>query len=76
MDPDGGARQRITQHGDGDVRASQPRWTPDGNAIVYVQTPGSGYPRRLAAMRRDCGGDSVVLQARALYTHPCLQPAP
>ena len=73
MNPNGTARQQITHNGS-EVRATQPRWTSDGHAIIYVQTTSSGYPRHIAAVRADGSDATVVLADRALYTHPSLQP--
>jgi Tol biopolymer transport system component len=76
MRPDGTSIGEITHYPDGGDRATQPRFTPDGKAIVYVHTGPSGTPRTPWAIRPDGTGNSPVFPpARPIYTHPALQPS-
>jgi Tol biopolymer transport system component len=74
MKPDGTGLRQLTHDGDGGPRATQPRWTRDGTAIVYVETGSGGFPRHISAIRPDGTDDASVLAERDLYTHPTLQP--
>jgi Tol biopolymer transport system component len=74
MRPDGTGRHALTRNGDGGPRATQPRWTPDARGVLYVQTGPSGQPRHVHAVSAHGDHDVAVLTARAVYTHPVLQP--
>lgn len=74
MRPDGAGRHALTHNGNGGPRATQPRWTPDGRGILYVRTGPSGQPRHIHVVSAQGRHDVAVLTARAVYTHPVLQP--
>jgi Tol biopolymer transport system component len=76
MNPNGTGVQQLTHNGSNGPRATQPRWTPNGPAILYTQTGPSGLPRHIYTLLADGSNDSPVLTERSLYTHPDLQPAP
>jgi Tol biopolymer transport system component len=74
--PDGTGLRRLTNYGPNGPRATQPRWTPDGKAIVYTRTTQQHLPRHIYAINADGTGDTPVLTAKDIYTHPVLQPTP
>ena len=74
--PDGTGLRRLTAFGPNGPRATQPRWTPDGKAILYTRTTQTGHPRQIYAINADGAGDAPVLTAKPIYTHPILQPTP
>jgi Tol biopolymer transport system component len=76
MRPDGTGRHQITHNGEGGPRATQPRWTPDGRAILYVHSGASGQPRQIYVTSPGGSRDEPVLTQRSLYTHPEMQPDP
>ena len=76
MATDGTDQQLITDYGDSGPRATQPRWTPDGTAIVYIRTNQDGQPRTIYAMSPDGTDDGPVAATKPVYTHPVLQPSP
>jgi Tol biopolymer transport system component len=70
--PDGTGLRRLTAFGSNGPRATQPRWTPDGTAILYTRTTQSGLPRQIYAITRDGRTDAPVATARAsTRTRPC-----
>jgi TolB protein len=74
--PDGTGLRRLTAYGPNGPRATQPRWTPDGKAILYTRTTQTGSPRHIYAINSDGTGGAPVLTAKPIYTHPILQPTP
>ena len=74
--PDGTGLRRLTDYGADGPRATQPRWMPDGKAILYTRTTQTGQPRHIYAINADGTGDVPVLTAKPIYTHPILQPTP
>jgi len=74
--PNGTGLRRLTAYGPNGPRATQPRWTPDGKAILYTRTTQQGFPRHIYAINADGTGDTPVLTAKPIYTHPILQPTP
>lgn len=74
--PDGTGLRRLTAYGPNGPRATQPRWTPDAKAILYTRTTQQGFPRHIYAINADGTGDTLVLTAKPIYTHPILQPTP
>ena len=74
--PNGTGLRRLTAYGPNGPRATQPRWTPDGKAILYTRTNQEGFPRHIYAINADGTGDAPVLTAKPIYTHPILQPTP
>ena len=74
MTPDGTDARQLT-HLEGS-RATQPRWTPDGEAIIYTRVGAGGGPRHIWAIRHDGTEDSPLLTTRDISTSPVLQPTP
>jgi Tol biopolymer transport system component len=71
MHPDGSGMEQLTRYEGGSLRATQPRYTPDGKWIVFTAvTPSS---RSLWAMPAD-GGKPVVIATGGFYTHGTWQP--
>lgn len=69
--PDGSGLEQLTHNETADLRATQPRYTPDGSWIIYTAVrPNS---RSLWAIPAD-GGTPVVITAGGIYTHGTWQP--
>jgi Tol biopolymer transport system component len=75
MRPDGSGMHALTSYGPTGPRATQPRWTPDGHAILYTRLGQSELPRHIWAISADGSVDVPVLTSKSIYTHPVLQPA-
>jgi TolB protein len=76
MAADGTGQALLSHVGVDGARAAQPRWTPDGTAILYVRTTQEGQPRSIYQIDADGTGDRPVLTEKPVYTHPELQPTP
>jgi TolB protein len=74
MRPDGSGMHALTSYGPHGPRATQPRWTPDGNAILYTRLGQSQLPRHIWVISADGSIDVQVLTSKSIYTHPVLQP--
>jgi WD40 repeat protein len=74
IEPDGSGMQALTSYGEDGPRATQPRWTPDGKAILYTRVAQRGSPRHIWAIDRTGGKEVPVLTKETVYTHPVLQP--
>ena len=75
--PDGSDVQRLTDNGENDTRATQPRWTPDGSGIVYTQVEGAGFGTRTAAFLPLDGSESPWAGFDPIIaTHSTLRPIP
>lgn len=73
MRPDGSGIEQLTRYETEDLRATQPRYTPDGKWIVFTAaTPES---RGLWAIPA-AGGEPVVLAPGGVYTQGTWQPTP
>lgn len=75
--PDGGGLRALTKHGPTGPRAAHPRFTPDGEAILYVRAATRHWsqpPRHILALDLATGQDVPVLTKRDTYTRPVLQP--
>jgi dipeptidyl aminopeptidase/acylaminoacyl peptidase len=73
--PDGTGLNQLTAYGPEGPRATQPRWTPDGSAIVYTRTTQAGSPRTLWVISADGQTDQPVFaESGDIYTHPVVQP--
>lgn len=71
MHPDGTGLQQLS-HLPSAVRATEPRYTPDGAWILFVAV--NFYQRAIWAMPAEGGRRIVVADKDAIYTHPTLQP--
>jgi TolB protein len=77
MGSDGSELRQLTHFAAGTVRATQPRWKPDGSGILITRVDGDGtYPHRQMAV---IGPDGTELgwatgAAPLVGTHPTLQP--
>jgi TolB protein len=75
MRPDGSDIKALTSNGEDGPRATEPRWTPDGKAILYVRENYAGTRRSIWAIDHTGGKDGPVLTKEPnYYTHPVLQP--
>ena len=75
MRPDGSGINALTSNGEDGPRATEPRWTPDGKAILYVRETHAATHRSIWVIDRTGGTDAPVLTKEpTYYTHPVLQP--
>jgi len=73
MHPDGSGMEQLTHYATEELRATQPRYTPDGQWIVFTSvTPET---RSLWAIPA-AGGEPIVLAPGGIYTHGTWQPTP
>jgi Tol biopolymer transport system component len=73
MHPDGSGMERLTHYETEDLRATQPRYTPDGEWIVFTAvTPTSRSLWVIPA----AGGEPIVITPPGIYTHGTWQPTP
>jgi Tol biopolymer transport system component len=73
--PDGSGVKQLTTFGDHDTRATQPRWAPDGSAIVFTRVDGGGFGTRRTGYIRADGTDLQFLLPEAISaTHAQLRP--
>jgi len=71
MHPDGSGTEQLTHNDTADLRATQPRYTPDGEWIIFTSvTPSS---RSLWAISA-AGGEPIVIAPGGIYTHGTWQP--
>jgi Tol biopolymer transport system component len=74
---DGSDLQQLTTFGRSDTRATQPRMTPDGSAIVFTRVDGDGYGRRTGALIDLDGTNLRELTPKEIFaTHSQLRPTP
>jgi Tol biopolymer transport system component len=73
MRSDGSDMHKLTDYGKDGSRATQPRWTPDGKAILYTRLPQTGSPRHIWVIDYTGHTDVPVLTKDYIYTHPVLQ---
>ena len=71
--PDGSEVAQLTFKEDTTQKATQPRYTPDGESIVFTAVVPAG--RELWVMPAD-GGEPYVVAEGGIHTHPTWQPAP
>ena len=73
MHPDGSGMEQLTHYTDESLRATQPRYTPDGEWIIFTAvTPDT---RSLWVIPAE-GGEPIVLVEGGIYTHGAWQPMP
>jgi Tol biopolymer transport system component len=75
MRPDGSARTQLTHFGPGEIRATQPTWTPDGRIIFTHMTGASDETLRAAFIEADGSGLEVV-EGGVNLTYSRLRPTP
>lgn len=73
MHPDGTGTEQLTFNPDTTQRATQPRYTPDGESIVFTAVGPAG--REIWVMPA-AGGEPTVVAEGGIHTHPTWQPAP
>jgi Tol biopolymer transport system component len=76
---DGSGRTQLTHFATGELRATQPRWTPDGTRILFTAVDGDGSlaSRRMASADPDSAEVQPATGEHSLVgTHPALQPMP
>jgi TolB protein len=61
MRPDGPGMHKLTSYGEDGPRATQPRWTPEGKAILYTRVTQTGSPRHIWVIDRT--GDTDVVRS-------------
>jgi WD40 repeat protein len=72
--PDGSGMEQLTHFDPADVRATQPRYTPDGQYIVFTAiTLTPTIKKSLWAIPAE-GGEPIVLAPGGIYTHGTWQP--
>jgi Tol biopolymer transport system component len=73
MHPDGTGTEQLTFNEDTTQRATQPRYTPDGESVVFTAVVPAG--REIWVMPA-AGGEPTVVAEGGIHTHPTWQPAP
>jgi Tol biopolymer transport system component len=69
--PDGSGMEQLTHYETGDLRATQPRYTPDGKWILFTAvTPTS----RSLWVIPSGGGEPIVIVDGGIFTHGTWQP--
>ena len=76
--PDGSRLTEVTQFGEGESRAVQPTWTPDGRQIIFTKVEGTGFgsPTMMTILPDGTGMTSATASGPMFGTHPRLRPAP
>ena len=77
--PDGSGLHALTNNGPNGPRATQPRFTPDGTAILHVRTDNQDWnlpPKHLYLLDLTTGNDTRYLTSKDISTRPTLQPTP
>jgi hypothetical protein len=65
----------VTTFGDRDTRATQPRWVPDGSAVIFTRVDGDGFGKRRTAYIRADGSELGFLTPSWISaTHAQLRP--
>ena len=73
MHPDGTETEQLTLNTEPTERATQPRYTPDGESIIYTAVVPDA--RELWVMPAD-GGEPYAVSKGGIHTHGTWQPAP
>lgn len=71
--PNGTGMVQLTRGGAVGRRHTQPRWTPDGEAVLYTRVAQDGTPRHTWLLTPADGTDVPVLTYGSIFTHPVLQ---
>jgi Tol biopolymer transport system component len=77
--PDGSGMEQLTNFGVDQLRATQPRYTPDGKWIIFIaDIPADGQYdrpfRHIWAIPADGGTPVVIADEERIYTHATWQP--
>jgi Tol biopolymer transport system component len=74
--PNGTAMHQLTHYAQGQTRAVQPSWTPDGTSIIYTAVEGTGFGKPTMAMIDRDGSNvrSATSSGPMFGTHPRLRP--
>lgn len=75
MKPDGTGMHAITSNGNSGPKATQPRWTPDGSAILYARTAPEQWPPFIWAIRPDGTGNTAIMTSGPGGYSPALVPS-
>lgn len=71
--PDGAGLEPLTTFDTDALRATQPRYTPDGSSIIFTAvTPSDRIPWVIPGD----GGEPIAVVESGIYTHPAWQPRP
>lgn len=70
--PDGSGLEQLTHEESPDRRLTQPRYTPDGEALLVTGVSSAG--RELWILPFDAAGDPVVVSPGGIHTHGAWQP--
>ena len=76
MNADGTGLRALTDYGENGTRATQPRFTPDGTAIIYTQVDRATGSRTMAYIAVDGTGQRSLTPEPLNGTHPQLRPIP
>jgi Tol biopolymer transport system component len=74
ISPDGSGLEQLTHEDSPAVRLAQPRYTPDGEALVVTGVTSAA--RELWILPFDGAGEPIVVSRGGIYTHGTWQPAP
>jgi Tol biopolymer transport system component len=74
--PDGTGLLPVTTFGAGNMRGTQPRWTPDGSAIVFTQDDVARGLRQMATIEPDGTGLGLATSIAVRGTRPEIRPIP
>jgi Tol biopolymer transport system component len=78
VNADGSHRKKLTHFATGKMRATQPRWTPDGTHILFTAVDGDGSLANRHLASTTATGDQIQSATGKLSvtgTHPTLQPS-
>jgi Tol biopolymer transport system component len=79
--PDGTGMEQLTHYNSEELRATMPRYTPDGKWILFTAVQDSSDPaerqtdRGLWAIPAE-GGEPIILTSGGIYVHGVWQPQP
>jgi Tol biopolymer transport system component len=74
MRPDGSGMEQLTHFDPADARATQPRYTPDGQYIVFTAMTFAPITKKSLWAIPAEGGEPIVLAPGGIYTHGTWQP--
>jgi TolB protein len=71
MHPDGSGSEQLTHYESKDLRATQPRYSPDGDRILFTTVTSSS---RSLSVIPAAGGEPIMITQGGIYTHGTWQP--